>query len=132
MSQALGIQALLVACGGAIGASARFLFGAYVLHHVGPGFPLATLLVNVIGSFAMGVLAQLAIAGLDLSTGARLFLMTGILGGFTTFSAFSLDAIALSDRGELSTALIYIVASVTGAIVALVAGQTVVRMLMSG
>ena len=88
---------LQVALGGALGASARYLVGLGTLRLIGPGFPWGTLTVNVVGSFAMGLLV-VVLAEVWGNRFAPL-LMTGLLGGFTTFSAFSLDAVALFERG---------------------------------
>lgn len=120
------IQTLsLVALGGAIGSAARYLVNVGAQSVFGPGFPVATLAVNVIGSFAMGLLV-VALAPLG---GQRLapFLMTGILGGFTTFSAFSLDAVMLWERGQTVAAAGYVAGSVCLSIGALVAGMAAAR-----
>lgn len=123
-------QIILVALGGAIGASARHLTNGAAIRLFGAGFPYGTLFVNVLGSLAMGILMGwlLARSGSD---SLRLFLATGILGGFTTFSAFSLDAVSLYQRGEAMAALIYVVASVVISILALVAGLAAMRMFFS-
>ncbi|MEO1066962.1 MAG: fluoride efflux transporter CrcB [Pseudomonadota bacterium] len=122
------MHVLYVALGGAVGASARHLVGLLTLRLFGPGFPVGTLAVNVVGSFLMGVLIASLVKG-ALGTGPewRLFLATGVLGGFTTFSAFSLDTIVLWERGETAAALIYVVVSVGLSILALVAGLMLVR-----
>ncbi len=114
-----------VALGGAIGASARYLTNVAVLRGIGPGFPWATALVNILGSFLMGVL----VVWLAERDAMRLapFLMTGILGGFTTFSAFSLDAVALWERGEPMLAAAYVGGSVVLSLAALVAGMALTR-----
>lgn len=114
-----------VALGGAIGASARYLTNVASLRLFGPGFPWGTVVVNVLGSFLMGVLV-VAMAQLS---GNRLapLLMTGVLGGFTTFSAFSLDAVTLWERGEVLQAVSYVAGSVSVSIAALVAGLFVAR-----
>jgi CrcB protein len=114
-----------VALGGAIGAAARYLTNVGTLRLVGPGFPWATLVVNVLGSLAMGVLVVL----LAHKGGMRLapFLMTGILGGFTTFSAFSLDAVTIWERGQSGQAMAYVLASVVLSIGALLAGMALTR-----
>jgi CrcB protein len=114
-----------VALGGAIGASARHLTNVAMLRGFGPGFPWATVIVNVVGSFLMGVL----VVGLAATGGMRLapFLMTGILGGFTTFSAFSLDAISLWERGEPLQASLYVAGSVVLSLAALLAGMAATR-----
>ncbi|MBY6158336.1 fluoride efflux transporter CrcB [Pseudooceanicola nitratireducens] len=122
------IQTLLhVALGGAIGASARYLTGVAALRLMGPGFPWGTLVVNVIGSFLMGAIVIL-LAELSANRFAPL-LMTGLLGGFTTFSAFSLDAVTLWERGETMQAATYVVASVVLSLAALMAGLFVARTL---
>jgi len=99
-----------VAIGGALGASARYLTSVAAMRFLGPGFPWATLTVNVLGSFLMGALV-VAMAHLG---GTRLapLLMTGLLGGFTTFSAFSLDVLTLWERGQTVQAGLYVAASV--------------------
>ncbi|MEC7792270.1 MAG: fluoride efflux transporter CrcB [Pseudomonadota bacterium] len=122
------IQTLLhVALGGAIGASARYLTGVAALRLMGPGFPWGTLVVNVIGSFLMGAIV-IILAELSANRFAPL-LMTGLLGGFTTFSAFSLDAVTLWERGETMQAAVYVAASVVLSLAALMAGLFVARTL---
>jgi len=116
-----------VAAGGALGASARYLTGAAALRLIGPGFPWGTLTVNILGSFVMGLLIALFAFKLNVSGEVKSFLTTGVLGGFTTFSAFSLDAALMWERGEAGTAAIYVVASVVLAIGALFAGLWLVR-----
>ncbi|MDU8928606.1 fluoride efflux transporter CrcB [Alisedimentitalea sp. MJ-SS2] len=103
---------LQVALGGAIGASGRYLVNMGAMRLMGPGFPWGTLAVNVAGSFLMGVLV-VVLAHKD-GGGMRFapLLMTGMLGGFTTFSAFSLDALTLWERGNTGLTVFYIVASV--------------------
>ena len=119
---------LLVGIGGAIGAMARHGVGLASIKSLGPGFPYGTLIVNILGSFMMGLLiAWLARRTGGASNEVRLFIATGFLGGFTTFSAFSLDTIVLYERGEPGLALIYVVASVAASVLALVAGLWLVR-----
>lgn len=120
---------LQVALGGAIGASGRYLTGVLAMRWFGPGFPWGTFAVNVIGSFAMGVLV-VALAHFQGTRFAPL-LMTGVLGGFTTFSAFSLDTITLVERGDMATAALYVVASVALALGALLAGMMLTRGMLS-
>mgnify|MGYP002630860206 CR=1 FL=1 len=116
---------LQVALGGAIGASARYLTSTAVMRWIGPGFPYGTVLVNVVGSFLIGVLVVV----LANKGGTRFapFLMTGILGGFTTFSAFSLDAFVLWERGQVGLAGAYVVGSVVISIAALIGGILTMR-----
>jgi len=101
---------LQVAIGGAIGASARYLTNVGAMRLIGPGFPWGTLAVNILGSFLMGVLVVF-LAHKD-ATRLAPFMVTGILGGFTTFSAFSLDVMTLIERGQINLALFYGFASV--------------------
>ncbi|ESR26544.1 fluoride efflux transporter CrcB [Lutibaculum baratangense] len=122
---------LLVAAGGAIGASGRHAVGLMTLRLFGPGFPYGTLLVNILGSFAMGVLIGALALKADASQGLRLFLATGLLGGFTTFSAFSLDALSLWERGAHGAALLYVGLSVALSLAAVVAGLSLVRSIVA-
>ena len=111
---------LQVALGGAIGASGRYLTGVAAARLLGSGFPFGTLIVNVVGSFLMGVLfIALTERG---QQSAMPFLLTGVLGGFTTFSAFSLDAMSLFEKGQTGLALVYVLGSVIVSILALVLG----------
>lgn len=116
---------LQVALGGAIGASARYLTSVGAVRILGAGFPWGTLAVNVIGSFLMGLLV-VVLAQRD-ETRLAPFLLTGILGGFTTFSAFSLDAMALYERGETMLAAFYVGASVILSLSALALAMVVAR-----
>ncbi len=118
---------LIVAAGGAIGAASRHLFGLAALRLVGPTFPWGTLGVNIVGSFLMGVLIEFLARRTGISPEVRLFVATGILGGFTTFSAFSLDVAVLWERGAHAAAAGYVAASIAGAIAALFAGLMIVR-----
>lgn len=103
---------LLVAAGGAIGASLRHLSGIAALRLMGAAFPWGTLFVNVLGSFIMGLFIAWMVKKTGFSNDVRLFFATGVLGGFTTFSAFSLDVANMVERGAMGSAFVYIVASV--------------------
>lgn len=117
---------LLVVVGGGIGAGIRHLTNIGALRLVGPNYPWGTMVINIVGSFAMGLfIATLMRRGG--SNELRLFVATGIFGGFTTFSAFSLDFATLWERGATIPALGYALASVIGAIVALFAGLWLAR-----
>ncbi|CAM5359122.1 CrcB protein [Aquamicrobium terrae] len=118
---------LLVAIGGALGASARHLAGLGALRLWGPHFPWGTMLINIAGSFAMGAFIEILARRFGASNELRLFVATGVLGGFTTFSSFSLDFAALWERGSALPALGYMLASVVGAILALFLGLWLVR-----
>ena len=118
---------LYVMLGGAFGSGARYLTGLATLSLFGPALPYGTLAVNLIGGFAMGLLvgtlARMAVPGENW----RLLLGVGVLGGYTTFSAFSLDVVTMIQRGDLGVALFYVLLSVVGSIVALFAGLSLVR-----
>ncbi|OOG75782.1 camphor resistance protein CrcB [Sinorhizobium sp. A49] len=118
---------LLVGAGGAIGSMARYLVSLWTLHRWGPGFPWGTLGVNITGSFLIGLLAELIMRKFGASAEMRLFLITGVLGGYTTFSAFSLDTITLFERGDAALAVTYIAASVVLSILAVFAGLALMR-----
>ena len=122
---------LLVFLGAGIGGALRHGVNVLTARFLGSGFPWGTLTVNVIGGSAMGVLAGwLALkAGEEWTQSVRLFVATGILGGFTTFSAFSLDAVLLWERGASAAAAAYVLASVVLSIAGLLAGLFVVRVL---
>lgn len=117
---------LLVMAGGALGAGARHLAGRAMLALAGSGFPWGTLTVNLLGGLLMGVLVG-ALAKVSAGEPWRLFLGVGVLGGFTTFSSFSLDALTLVERGRWPAALGYVLVSVAGSITALAAGLGLMR-----
>ena len=122
------IHLLLVALGGAIGAGCRHIVNLVILRLYAPAFPYATLTANVVGGLLMGIAAgYFALRYEGGGQGLRLFLTTGMLGGFTTFSAFSLDAIVLWERGDAISAIVYVLLSVGLSILALVAGLALVR-----
>lgn len=117
---------LLVALGGGLGASLRYLVGQWVVANIGVGLPIGTWTVNILGGFAMGLLA-----GWLARTGdgeeLRLLLGVGVLGGFTTFSAFSLEVFSMINRGDIGLAGAYAVSSVAGSVLALMTGVFVSR-----
>lgn len=116
---------LHVAIGGAIGAVLRFGAGLAVLRLAGPGFPLGVMAVNVVGSFIMGAFVVFAFhRGVQ---HLNPFVMTGVLGGFTTFSAFSLEAFTLYERGQVGAAGLYVALSVILSLAALVLGVWMAR-----
>jgi CrcB protein len=118
---------LLVFLGGGFGAALRHGVNLTSARLLGTAFPYATVIENVTGSLVMGILiAYFAFKG-DVSQHWRLFLTTGILGGYTTFSAFSLDTALLYERGEVGLAALYVAASVGLAIAGLFAGLALVR-----
>jgi len=118
---------LLVFVGGGLGASLRHTINVACARCMGTSFPYGTFIINITGSIAMGLIAgYLAFKG-EASQPWRLFVMTGILGGSTTFSAFSLDAALLYERGELGLALFYVLGSVVLSIAGLFAGLALMR-----
>lgn len=119
---------LQVAIGGALGSVARFAVYRAVAWH-GPGFPVATFIVNVGGSFVMGLLAVLLAQRLGHDWAP--LLLTGFLGGFTTFSAFSLDALTLWERGQAGGMAVYVLASVLLSLGAALAGVAIGRALFA-
>jgi len=122
---------LAVAGGGAIGAVGRYGVGMLAVQLAGHGYPWGTLGVNVLGSFLMGVLVAIFGQAWQPDQAVKLFLITGFLGAFTTFSAFSLDAITLYERGAHMHALSYVASSVILSIAALFAGLYFVRTLIT-
>ncbi len=126
-----GLQlAFAVGAGGAIGALARYGVGALSLRLFGPGFPWGTLGVNVAGSLAMGLLIAFLATREPHSPGLRAFVATGVLGAFTTFSTFALDAVSLYRDKTLTIAAAYVAASVVLSIAGLVAGLTAGRAIL--
>ncbi len=118
---------LWAAAGGAIGAAGRYLASIVVTRMVGHGFPWGTLSVNILGSLLMGILIEAIALRFSVSNELRTFLATGILGGFTTFSAFSLDFAVLVERKAMTHAAFYLGASVVLSILALFAGLSLAR-----
>ena len=112
--------------GGALGAGGRYLVNVTEMRLLGPGFPWATVFVNVVGSLVMGVLVGVFAA--RSLTHLHPFALTGVLGGFTTFSAFSLDAATLWTRGDTGLALVYVAASVGLSLAAIAVGLWLGRM----
>lgn len=118
--------------GGGIGSGLRYGVGRAALALAGPGFPLGTLVVNVLGCTLMGALAEwLAWRDMGIDASMKLFLTTGLLGGFTTFSAFALDAVALWQRGETLSALSYGAGSVVLSIAGFLAGMALMRIFVA-
>ena len=118
---------LLAAAGGAIGAGARHLVAHAALRILGPHFPWGTPIVNVVGSFLMGLLVAALALRFNLNNEMRIFLATGVLGGFTTFSAFSLDVVNLIERHAQGPAAVYVLASVVLSVGGLFAGLSLGR-----
>jgi CrcB protein len=118
---------LIIFIGGGLGAGFRHLIGLTAFRLLGSNFPWGTIFVNVVGSLAMGIFIALLGRKIQATNELRLLISTGFLGGFTTFSAFSLEVAVLWERGSTSTAFIYVLASVVLSISAVFAGLWLVR-----
>lgn len=121
------VPVLLVASGGAFGSVCRYLVGVGAGRAFGSDFPFGTMIVNIAGSFVMGLFIELLALKFDGSDSLRLFVAVGILGGFTTLSSFSLDTIVLFERGAVAAAAGYVGGSIILSLAALVAGLHLVR-----
>lgn len=122
---------LMVALGGAVGASGRYAVGMLATHFAPASYPWGTFTVNVVGSFVLGVLAAAMTFEWSPSPELRAFLIVGLLGGFTTFSAFSLDVVLLMERGRLGLAAIYLTTTFILSIGGLFAGLRLTRMILT-
>jgi CrcB protein len=118
---------LLVMLGGAIGAALRYEVGRIALHRLDPGFPWATLIVNLAGGLLMGALAGYMFSRHPPDQALWMFVGVGLLGGFTTFSAFSFDLFAMLEQGRLGIAAAYAMGSVVGALGLLFVGYWLAR-----
>lgn len=106
-----------VCCGGALGSAARYLTGVWAARALGPTFPYGTLAVNLLGSFVISIVLKLALTG-GVSPSVRLFLATGVLGGFTTYSSFNYETLRLVEEGSFGLAAANVVATVVGCLLA--------------
>lgn len=120
------IECIVVGAGGFIGAVCRYLIGLIPLRE-GSVFPVKTFAINILGSFIIGVIAPLALKNDSLNPRTVLFLKVGICGGFTTFSSFALETSDLMKNGNVRMALLYAVLSMAAGIVAVFAGQEMIR-----
>jgi CrcB protein len=113
---------LYIAAGSAIGGVTRYLVGFAIQQRAGVEFPLGTLIINITGSLLLGFLLRAALEGVSVSPEVRAFLTTGFCGGYTTFSTFSYDTVALVQGGEYRRAMTYVILSVVLSLVATFAG----------
>lgn len=120
---------LLVALGGACGSVLRYLVGLFTIRWLGPNFPWGTITVNILGSLMIGLFAELVLRKFNASADMRVLIVTGFLGGFTTFSAFSLDFISLVERGAFASAAAYMIFSIVLSVAAVFAGLTIGRII---
>lgn len=123
------INFLVIGAGGAMGAMLRHGFNMAVMAVLPSAFPLGILLINILGSFLMGMAAGVFAFFWEPGQSVKLFLTVGVLGGFTTFSSFSLDAVLLWQRGDVAQAAFYVLSSVVFSILALASGLWIVRIL---
>jgi CrcB protein len=121
---------LAVFVGGGLGSLGRYWLAGWIGQTASGPFPWPVFAINILGSFAMGVIVELAALRLSLTPELRAFLTVGVLGGFTTFSSFSLDAVLLLQKGELASAFAYMAGSVVLSVAALFAGLWLVRVLV--
>jgi CrcB protein len=117
---------LLVMLGGALGSLSRYGMGLGAVQLFGPAFPIGTMLINISGSFILGVLVSLS-GPMAISSGTRLFLATGFCGGYTTFSTFSVETLNLMEKGSYGLALVYLFGNLLGGILAAWAGFILAR-----
>lgn len=117
---------LLAALGGAIGSVLRYLVGVFTVRWFGPSFPWGTLAVNVVGSFIIGLTVEMIARRFNASMELRVFIVTGIIGGFTTWSSFSLDTMVLFERGAIAAAA-YVIGSLVVSFAAVFAGLALGR-----
>ncbi len=122
---------LAVAAGGAVGAVARYLVMVRVGHWLGAAFPYGTLTVNVLGSFILGAMVEAMALAWTVGGELRAFLVVGMLGSFTTFSTFSLDVVTLVQRGAYGSAGLYVLVSVSVALVGFMLGMTLLRLIIA-
>ena len=120
-----------VAVGGALGAVGRFLVTSSVIYFFGNGLPFGTLIVNIIGSFCLGVLVELFPLTWSVSPEIRTFFIVGVLGAFTTFSTFSFEVASLWSRGDLFSAGTYVIGSVFLGIVGFICGAAITKSLFT-
>jgi len=123
---------ILICFGGAVGTGARYLLGGFVARVAGPDFPYGTLLINVLGSFLIGVVQQVGLSTLMIPDTLRLVLAIGVMGGFTTYSSFSYETVKLVETGSWGAAGAYVVFTTTLCLVGCVMGLSLGRVLVEG
>ncbi|HMB85378.1 MAG TPA: fluoride efflux transporter CrcB [Methylomirabilota bacterium] len=122
----------LICLGGAVGTGARYLLGGVVARWAGPDFPYGTLLINVLGSFLIGVVQQVGLTSLLIPDTLRLVLAVGVMGGFTTYSSFSYETIRLLEAGSWLAASVYVALTTALCLACCVAGLSLGRVLIEG
>lgn len=124
----MSVQYVVVAVGAMLGANLRFVLGNWAADRFGPDFPYGTLLINVTGSFAIGIVLSLIGARVGISPLWRLFFATGFLGGYTTFSSYTWETLTLAESGDWLPAAIYVVGSNAIGLVGVWLGATLARL----
>ncbi len=122
----------LICLGGAFGTGARYLLGGLVVRWMGPDFPYGTLLINVLGSFLIGVVQQVGLTTLLIPETLRLVLAVGVMGGFTTYSSFSYETIRLLDNGSWIAASLYVVFTTALCLGGCAVGLSLGRLMVEG
>jgi fluoride exporter len=122
----------LICLGGAVGTGARYLLGGVVARWAGPDFPYGTLLINVLGSFLIGVVQQVGLTSLLIPDTLRLVLAVGVMGGFTTYSSFSYETIRLLEAGSWLAASVYVALTTALCLACCVAGLSLGRVMIEG
>jgi fluoride exporter len=122
----------LICLGGAVGTGVRYLLGGVVARWAGPDFPYGTLLINVLGSFLIGVVQQVGLTSLLIPDTLRLVLAVGVMGGFTTYSSFSYETIRLLEAGSWLAASVYVALTTALCLACCVAGLSLGRVLIEG
>ena len=123
---------VLICCGGAVGTGARYLLGGLVARWAGADFPYGTLLINVLGSFLIGVVQQVGLSTLLIPDTLRLVLAIGVMGGFTTYSSFSYETIRLLEGGSWLAASLYVLLTTALCLACCAAGLSLGRVLVEG
>jgi CrcB protein len=118
---------LMVALGGGLGAALRYVAASTIQSAAWPGYPWGIFIVNITGGLFMGLIVELSALKLSMSPEMRAFLTTGVLGGYTTFSTFSLDSVLLIERGAYASAAAYVVGSAVLSVLAVFAGMWAIR-----
>ncbi|NTW00201.1 MAG: fluoride efflux transporter CrcB [Oscillochloris sp.] len=123
---------IAVALGAAVGANLRYLLSGWVAQRMGSAFPYGTFLINVLGCLFIGVILTLAATKISISEPLRLLLVTGLLGGFTTFSTFGYESFALITSGNWLSASVYMIGSLALGLAAVFFGAGIVRLILGG
>jgi fluoride exporter len=123
---------MLICCGGAVGTGARYLLGGLAVRWLGPDFPYGTLIINVLGSFLIGVVQQIGLTSLWIPDTLRVVLAIGVMGGFTTYSSFSYETIKLVESGSWAAAALYVALTTVLCLGGCTAGLALGRLLVEG